>query len=156
MRFPHCTAPAGDPGSGRTVCSGIAATTRRRFGAAETAAISSGRYLGLGVPWARSTQMARPPARRRPSACWPSVFSSLYCSAFGLWPCHPPNLRFSSLNQSEARLHWMITGIAHGLQSSQAFSIQNLYRANPTQAAKFGNHYADAIVDFLKNRAVWK
>jgi hypothetical protein len=33
MRFPRCTANGDDRGSGRTVFSGIAATTRRRFGA---------------------------------------------------------------------------------------------------------------------------
>ena len=32
MRFPRCTASAGDRGSGRTVCLGIVATTRKRFG----------------------------------------------------------------------------------------------------------------------------
>ena len=32
-RFPHCTAPADDRGNGLTACSGIGATTRRRFGA---------------------------------------------------------------------------------------------------------------------------
>jgi transposase len=34
MRFSRCTANAGDSGSGRIVCSGIAATTRRKFGVA--------------------------------------------------------------------------------------------------------------------------
>jgi transposase len=33
MRFPRCTANGGDRGSGRTVCSGIAATTRPPYGA---------------------------------------------------------------------------------------------------------------------------
>ena len=33
MRFPRCMADGGDRGRGRSVCSGIAATTRRRFGA---------------------------------------------------------------------------------------------------------------------------
>jgi transposase len=32
-RFPHCTAPADDCGNGPTACSGIGATTQRRFGA---------------------------------------------------------------------------------------------------------------------------
>lgn len=33
MRFPRCMADGGDRGGGRTTCSGISATTRRRFGA---------------------------------------------------------------------------------------------------------------------------
>jgi hypothetical protein len=33
MRFPRCTANAADRGSGRTVCTGIARTTQRLFGA---------------------------------------------------------------------------------------------------------------------------
>jgi Transposase DDE domain len=57
MRFPHFKATAVDRGSGRTVCSAIAATTRRRFGVGCGRGISSRGSpcvaLRTGVGWAR-------------------------------------------------------------------------------------------------------
>ena len=41
MRFPRCTANGDDPDSGRTVCSGIAATMRLPFGVAFELATST-------------------------------------------------------------------------------------------------------------------
>jgi hypothetical protein len=57
MRFPRCTVNGGDRGSGRTVCSGIAATTRRPFGAVSGLVSSCPCWpraaRSMGVAWAR-------------------------------------------------------------------------------------------------------
>ena len=61
MRFPRCTANGGDPGSGQTVCSGIAATTRRRYGAASELVTSclAGRAAHRAWQWSGPVAMGR-------------------------------------------------------------------------------------------------